>query len=290
MMADNKITVSSLPFNIKTRTIKIVRARTPQLSVIYGAAGTCKTTVAAYAKTPYFLQLGYETGVQAAIGAFMAKIGSDNAYNDLLGALSAFANTSERGKIETLVIDNATELAGIVDNMTKAMHGGNLDPMNFTRQRWPLWSVVLDAICKVVESGLDVILIGHPRKITTWGTNGGIDSFTLEAPTGETKNTDILTTILQRANNVFYIEQKHRTKTVKGALDKGDGKNVSVGHSGLYINTVQTGGYYAKNRLWMQDDYKIEQSDNEYDLYVNKSNESINDFWNDFYNEKTNED
>lgn len=145
---------------ISLSTIRKSKAATAPIVMIYGVAKVGKTSLAAEAPSPIFLQMQGEkppAGVET-------DAWDINSFEDVLGAIGTLFN--EEHEFKTIVFDSIDALEGVVWAETCRRNGwGTIEDAGFGKgyvAAVAVWKEVIDGFMTLrAEKGMNVILLGH---------------------------------------------------------------------------------------------------------------------------------
>jgi hypothetical protein len=258
----------------------------PQFTVLYGKGGVGKTTLASYSENPVIVPVGRETGheIHANWGIpTFANTQERPPLDFLFACIARLLKTAHSRK--TLIIDNLGTYREAVDEDVEEDNKGNDKLDSFGKRQalcYPYYTRLLagfDALMKKKE--MNIILIAHEVLHNVNKEDGTYYSRTgIHAPAGQ--NTNVRALLEARAHNVLYLKLEPQTRKAKDSM--GQEKLIATGGAPKrIIYTKPHSSFFAKCRVNMEPFYEIESSDNEEDLFKNKINQDIINFWNELY-------
>ncbi len=258
----------------------------PQFTVVYGAAKTGKTTTASYSESPVILPVGNESGQEIMIKHGIPCFDNSKGMKELdfvFGCIAKLMRTEHNRK--TLIIDNLSRFRELVDEDVENDHKGE-DISGFGRAQaisFPYYKRLVAGIKMLMQKKqMHVILIAHDVQYNVNLKDGTYFSRTgILAPAGE--NTNVRSLLESTAHNVLYIRNEATIKkNVKVAM--GATKNIALeAPMSRTLYTQSKGSFFAGTYNQMDDSYAIESSKTLEELYREKTNESLKEFWQKLY-------
>ena len=259
-----------------------------QLTVIYADGGGWKTTLASYAANPIILPVYLETGAKVSACPRFPNVGADqNPVHHVFAAIKWL--TDEKHTRKTLVIDNlsnyrAAVQSDVIQDLGKTATGAAQPEYSISKFSYPYYGRLLADISRLQRKrDMDVIIIAHTEKYTTWVDGKGLDRVSASAISGE--KTNAVKLIEGQADNFYLIRNEPITRsTEEGGITKKTVQKV-IGQGKTILYTAPQQEFFAKNRLFfhMQKSYELKPNDDGMALKFAKTEQSFIDFWRDFY-------
>lgn len=221
-------------------TIKTGKLETPIKTVVYGDPGVGKTTFAANAPQPLFLDLEGSTQNQDVPRVWIDEKPLTT-FAQVLDILPLIKGTSAK----TLAIDTFDALELMAQRHVCDLGGKHsIEDFGFGKgyaQTAELCRGVLKQLDEIARTGVAIVIVAHSKIVTfnnPEGENFDRYEFKLHKKTGEA--------LLEWADNVLFA---HRETTVI----ESNGKAKAGGSYARYLHAVGSPAYVAKNRYNLPD-------------------------------------
>lgn len=218
------------------------------IMVLYGRPGIGKTTLAAQAPNPIFIET--ERGLTNPDLAHVQTFGLMNSYEEVLEALKTIHEHKDKQGWETIVIDSIDRLNPLIDrHVCKANNWRTLEEgaygkgKNLFREEWQKLLTMLIRFRD--SSGMGIILLGHHAAAKMSPPDA--DPFTQYTLTLDEKVRQL---VIADADIVgFCTYPTHVVST-----DQGFGKKATRAHTEAPVIVLrESGAQVAKNRYGMPD-------------------------------------
>jgi len=257
----------------------------PQFTVLYGSGKIGKTSAAIYSEEPIILPIGNESGQEIMIKHGVPCLENLNEMPPLsfvFGALAMLIKTDNSRK--TLIIDNLSRFREIVDDDVLKDNKGE-DLSHFGKAQtlaFPYYKRLVAGIKMLMaKKQMHVILIAHDVHYNIQLENGTYYSkIGILAPAGE--NTNVRALLESTAHNAIYMAEKPTVINTKTPM--GQAKQIAAKMDiTRVLYTRSKSSFFAGTYNKMEDEYEIEPTVELEDLYTNKTNETLKQFFNDLY-------
>lgn len=215
----------------------------PPIITVYGGGGIGKSSFAAAAPAPIFIQTEDGLGSIDTSSFPLAK-----SYGDVVGAIEALL--TEQHAYQTVVLDSLDHLEPLVWAETARRHNkADIEAFGYGKGflfAQDVWRELLAGFIALRERGLAVILIAHSdvKRFEDPATEG-YDRYVLKLHKGASA------LIVESSDIVGYAAERVITKTSDAGFNKQIVRGVSTGERLLHV--TEKPSHIAKNRYSLPD-------------------------------------
>lgn len=226
----------------------------PRRVLLYGIAGIGKSTWAASAPSPIFLNI--EDGLSDIECDSTSQLRN---FADVLAAINYLVVESHDYK--TVVVDSLDWVEKLIHrDIAMAAGKDTIADIDFAKgyeRAEPKWRLFLDLLSNLRSKGLAVILLAHSRvQKFVHPELGAYDRYVPDLYVNS-KGEGPVNTIMEWCDEILFASYKTFTRTEgKGVT----AKQFAVGGTDRYIRTKESATCIAKNRLSMPDEIDMEFS------------------------------
>lgn len=220
----------------------------PPRILVYGPAGVGKTTFAASAKNPIFIQT--EDGADVVGGA---RFPLSKSFSDVEEAIGVLAN--EKHSYNTVIVDSLDWLETLVWKEVCAVHRINsLEDLGYGKGyvfALDFWRRCLNGLATLRDSGMAVVLIAHSEIKRFENPEGeGYDRYQIKL---HRKASDLCQEFCDLIGFATY-------KTSTKQIDGGFGRKItrSVGTGERVLRTSERPAFIAKSRYQIPDELPLD--------------------------------